>query len=87
MEKAMKNWDVMSITTNYTTVPPSPDALLTLEGDDLHITFEKIMLGNSTFDKEVDALNKRYNDAYQRAKAQGRINTAIYEFPFSMTRD
>jgi multiple sugar transport system substrate-binding protein len=87
MEKAMKNWDVMSITTNYTTVPPTPDALLTIEGDNLHVTFEKIMLGNSTFDREVDALNQRYNDAYQKAKAQGRIDTAIYEFPFSMKRD
>jgi hypothetical protein len=45
------------------------------------------MLGNTTFDAEVDAINKSYNDAYQDAKAQGRVDVDIYEFPFTMTRD
>jgi multiple sugar transport system substrate-binding protein len=87
MENALKNWDVMSDIANYTYMPPFPDALLTLEGDSYEATFNKIMLGNSTFDAEVDALNKRYNDAYQKAKAQGVIAVEIYETPFDMTRD
>jgi multiple sugar transport system substrate-binding protein len=87
MENSLKNWEDMADITNYTYEPPYPESLIPLEGDDYHATFEKIMLGNSSFDAEVDSLNKRYNDAYQKAKAQGVIDVGIYEFAFDMTRD
>ena len=83
MENALRNWDVMSDTTNFLPALPDPTNLLNLEGDDMHVTFERIMLGRSTFDAEVDALNRRYNEAYQRAKAQGVVDSRIFEFPFS----
>jgi ABC-type glycerol-3-phosphate transport system substrate-binding protein len=83
MENALKNWDVMSKTSDVLPEVPNPTDLLTLEGDSFHTTFERVMLGRSTFDAEVDALNRRYNDAYQRAKAQGIIDPKIFEFPFS----
>jgi hypothetical protein len=86
LEKPLKNWDAMSDIANYTLEPPDPTSLIVLEGDDMHTTFSKIMLGNSTFDAEVDALNRRYNEAYQKAKVQGTVNPKIYETPYSIPR-
>ena len=37
------------------------------------------MLGETTWEKEIEGLNKRYNDAYQAAKKDGLIDVAIYE--------
>jgi multiple sugar transport system substrate-binding protein len=83
MEKALKNWDVMSDTTNFLPAVPNPQNLVTLEGDDVFVTCDRIMLGRTTFDAEVDALNRRYNEGYQRAKAQGIVDPKIFEFTFS----
>jgi len=83
LETELKNWTEMADITNYTYVPPYPDALLTIKGDDFHTVFTNIMLGETTWEKEIDGLNKRYNDAYKQAKADGKINVDIYEAPFS----
>lgn len=83
LEKELKNWPAMSDITNYTFVPPFPDSLLTVKGDNFHTVLTNIMLGETTWDKEIDSLNKRYNEAYQQAKADGKINPDIYEQPYS----
>ena len=82
-ERELKNWKEMADISNYTFIPPWPDLLLTLKGDNFHTVFTNIMLGETTWDKEIDSLNKRYNEAYQQAKADGKINTDIFERPYS----
>jgi multiple sugar transport system substrate-binding protein len=82
-EKELKNWDTMSDTKNYYVEPVKPDRLLTLEGDGLHTVFTNIMLGDTTWENEIDGLNERYNAAYKQAKEDGLIDTAIYEVPYS----
>ena len=82
-ENELKNWAEMSDTTNYTFEPVRLDSLLTLEGDNFHTVFTNIMLGDTTWEAELEGLNKRYNDAYAQAKADGVVDPAIYEQPYS----
>ncbi|HHW31609.1 MAG TPA: carbohydrate ABC transporter substrate-binding protein [Clostridiaceae bacterium] len=81
-EYEMPNWSVMSDITYYVGEPVRPDRLLTLDGDNYHTVFTNIMLGETTWEAEIDALNKRYNDAYKKAKDQGLIDVSIYEAPW-----
>lgn len=78
-ESMAVNWDVMSDTAGYTLINVHPTSLLTLTGDGVHAVFTNIMLGETTWEKEIEGLNKRYNDAYQAAKKDGLIDVAIYE--------
>jgi len=78
-EYEMPNWSEMSDITYYVAEPVRPDTLITLEGDNFHTVFTNIMLGETTWEAEIEGLNKRYNDAYQQAKKDGLINTDIYE--------
>jgi multiple sugar transport system substrate-binding protein len=78
-EYEMPNWSEMSDITYYVAEPVRPDNLITLEGDNFHTVFTNIMLGETTWEAEIESLNKRYNEAYQQAKADGLIDTAIYE--------
>ncbi len=82
-EYEMPNWSDMSDITYYVAEPVRPDGLLTLDGDNFHTVLTNIMLGETTWDKEIDGLNKRYNDAYQKAKSDGLVNAAIYEAPYN----
>ena len=82
-ENAMPNWEEMSDITNYTFEPVWPDRMLTLEGDDLHTVFTNIMLGDTTWEAEIEGLNARYNKAYAQAKTDGLIDTNIYESGYS----
>lgn len=83
LEKELANWPEMADITNYTFIPPFPDALLTIKGDNFHTVFTNIMLGETTWEKEIDSLNKRYNEAYKQAKADGKIDVNIFERPYS----
>lgn len=73
------NWVIMSDVKNYTAEPPRPDDLLTLEGDPVETIFTNVMTGDMKWDEQIDALNKRYNDAYAKAKADGLINVEKFE--------
>jgi multiple sugar transport system substrate-binding protein len=86
MENVLKNWDVMSDITNYTFEPTNPYSLLTIQGDTYNQVFDSIMLGRTTFDAQVTALNQRYNDAYQQAKSQGIAQAFMYEYPYDIKR-
>ena len=83
LERELKNWAEMADIENYTFVPPTPDPLLTIKGDDFHTVFTNIMLGETSWNDEIDDLNDRYNDAYRQARNDGKIDTAIYEQPYS----
>lgn len=82
-EKELKNWAEMSDTTNYTFMPINPGALVTVEGDSFVTVFNNIMLGDTTWEKEIDSLNERYNKAYQEGKENGIIDASFYEIPYS----
>lgn len=82
-ENMAVNWDVMSDITHYAPEPTKPDNLLTLDGDNFHTVFTNIMLGETTWEAEINALNARYNKAYKQAKADGLIDIAIYEAPYN----
>ncbi len=73
------NWIKMSDVKNYTAENVRPDSLLTLEGDSFEEAFTNVMTGDVAWDDMIEDLNKRYNDAYQEAKADGLVDTAIYE--------
>ena len=85
-ENELTNWSTMADITNYAAVNARPDGLLTIEGDSFETVFTNIMLGETTWDAEIDALNERYNEAYQQAKEDGLINTDIYEVPYSLEK-
>lgn len=85
-EMELKNWADMADITNYTYVNPMPDGLLTIEGDSFETVFTNIMLGETTWEAEIDALNERYNTAYQQAKEDGLIDPEIYEQPYSLEK-
>ena len=85
-ENELKNWAEMSDITNFAAVNVFPDGLLTIEGDNFETVFTNIMLGETTWDAEIDALNERYNEAYQQAKEDGLINADIYETPYSLEK-
>lgn len=82
-ENELINWAEFSDITNYTVEPVRPDGLLTLIGDNYHQVFTNIMLGDTNWDAEIDSLNARYNEAYQQAKEDGLVDTAIYEAPYN----
>jgi len=73
------NWDTMSDIEHYQAEIAKPDNLLTLDGDNMQQVCTNIMLGETTWEAEIDGLNKRYNDAYQQAKKDGLIETNVYE--------
>jgi multiple sugar transport system substrate-binding protein len=77
------NWILMSDVKNYTAEPPRPESLLTLEGDPYETFFTNVMTGDINWDDGIEDLNKRYNDAYAQAKADGLINTDIYETTYN----
>lgn len=81
-ENMANNWDVMSDITHYQPAINVPDALLTLDGDSFHMVMTNIMLGNTTWEKEINNLNKRYNDAYQQAKKDGLVDVNTYEYNY-----
>jgi multiple sugar transport system substrate-binding protein len=85
-EKVLNNWEKMADITNYTFVPPFPDSLLTVKGDNFHTVFTNIMLGETSWDAEIMALNNRYNEAYVQAKTDGKINIDVYEKPYNNTK-
>lgn len=75
-----KNWDAMADLTYYAPMPAWPDMLLSLEGDDYQSACRKYFAGELALDELIAGLDKRYNAAYRRGVAEGRIIDAYYHY-------
>ena len=76
-------WAQFGDIANYTSICLYPDSVLPLEGDNYATVFSAIVHGDVEWTDELIAdLEKRYNDAYAKAKADPDIDTSIYAYSY-----
>ena len=76
-------WAQFGDIANYTSICLYPDSVLPLEGDNYATVFSAIVHGELEWTDDLIAdLEKRYNDAYAKAKADPDIDTSIYAYSY-----
>ena len=82
-----EQWAQMSDLENYTLVPPFPDGVIPLEGDNYATVMYAYMHGDVEWEDAVADLEERYNAAYQAAKEDPDLDMSIYEFEWDHNLD
>ena len=83
VEVTQPQWAQFGDIANYTSCVLYPDSVLQLEGDKYQDVFSAIVHGSVEWSDEVIAdLEKRYNEAYAKAKADPDIDTSIYAYNY-----
>jgi multiple sugar transport system substrate-binding protein len=70
-----------SVNANFVVRPPYPDQFFTIEGDNIENIFSRMLLGVTPPVQGLADLEKRYNEALDRAVSRGAINLKNFMDP------
>jgi len=73
-----EQWEQMSSLEGYYLVPPRPDGVIPLEGDNFQTVFYAYIHGEGEWDEIVADLEERYNAAFEAAKEDPDLDVSIY---------
>lgn len=80
--KEKTGWREMSSNLeNYVGMPPFPDKLVNITGNDYHTVFSDMFFGNISIDEAIETCNERYKKALETAVSDGKVVLEDYKIP------